>query len=112
MATEEWKREHPEKLREYRRDWYAKNQKAAKDAVRQRKREIRGWFDSYKAEQKCQRCGEAHPACLEFHHREPGEKDRDVSKALDWGWGVERILSEIAKCDVLCANCHRKLYWE
>lgn len=112
MATEEWKRAHPEKIREYRRNWYARNQKAAKVAVRQRKREIRSWFEEYKSRLKCERCDEAHPACLEFHHREPDEKEIVISKALDWGWSVERILSEIAKCDVLCANCHRKQHWK
>jgi hypothetical protein len=49
---------------------------------------------------------------LEFHHREPKLKEIVVSKALDWGWSIERILNEIAKCDVLCANCHRKQHWK
>jgi hypothetical protein len=112
MATEEWKRAHPEKLREYRRNWYARNQRTAKLAVRKRKLEIRKWFDEYKSQLKCERCSEAHPACLEFHHREPDVKEIVISKALDWGWSIERILSEIAKCDVLCANCHRKQHWK
>jgi hypothetical protein len=112
MATEEWKKAHQEKLREYRRKWYARNQKAAKIAVRRRKQEIRKWFDEYKSQLQCARCPETHPACLEFHHREPKKKEIVVAKALVWGWSIERILAEIAKCDVLCANCHRKLHWK
>jgi predicted HNH restriction endonuclease len=27
-------------------------------------------------------------------------------------FGTARLLAEIAKCDVLCANCHRKLHWQ
>lgn len=111
MATLEWKKANQEKIREYRRKWYLKNQKAAKKAVRKRKQEIRKWFDEYKSELQCVRCCEAHPACLEFHHRDPKKKEIVVSKALDWGWSIERILKEIAKCDVLCANCHRKQHW-
>ena len=72
----------------------------------------RKWFDEYKSQLRCERCLETHPACLEFHHREPKKKEIVVSKALDWGWSIERILTEIAKCDVVCANCHRKLHWK
>ncbi len=111
MATEAWKKANAEKVREYRRDWYARNQAAAKAAVRRRKQEIRKWFDEYKSRLRCGRCLEAHPACLEFHHREPKKKEMVVSKALDWGWSVERILKEISKCEVLCSNCHRKEHW-
>lgn len=35
-----------------------------------------------------------------------------VSKAVAHGWTWERVLSEIEKCEVLCANCHRKLHAE
>jgi hypothetical protein len=111
MASAEWKRANQDKVREYRRNWYAKHQKDAKDAVRRRKREIRKWFDSYKSQLRCARCFETHPACLEFHHRDPQKKEIVVSKALVWGWSIERILKEIAKCEVLCANCHRKQHW-
>ncbi len=54
----------------------------------------------------CARCPEKDLACLDFHHRDRSDKlghlgvVRRFSKA--------RILAEIAKCDVLCANCHRK----
>lgn len=83
MATEEWKKANPGKIREYRRNWYTRNQKAAKTAVQRRKREIRKWFDGYKAQLKCARCAETHPACLEFHHKDPEKKEAVVSWAVD-----------------------------
>ena len=53
----------------------------------------------------CVDCGfNAHPAALDFDHVR-GDKFSDVSRMLTYSW--ERILSEIAKCDVVCANCHR-----
>ena len=111
MATEEWRRKNSEKLREYRRRWYARNKQSAKAAVRQRKRKIRDWLDQYKLTLKCSSCSETHPACLEFHHPNPADKEIDVSRAIDWGWSTDRTMREINKCIVLCANCHRKLHW-
>lgn len=63
---------------------------------------------AYLDEHPCVDCGEADLRCLDFDHRDPAEKLSNVS-ALVWTharW--ERILVEIAKCDVRCANCHRK----
>ena len=52
----------------------------------------------------CVACGEKESACLDFHHL--GDKDNVVSQML--GWSNKRVVEEIAKCVVLCANCHRK----
>jgi len=61
-----------------------------------------------KGNSKCSRCSESHSACLDFHH--VGEKlecvSRMVSRNCAWG----SVLDEIAKCEVLCSNCHRKLH--
>jgi hypothetical protein len=57
----------------------------------------------------CQSCGEADPRVLEFHHREPSRKDMDITHMLSGGYSLRRLQAEIAKCDVLCANCHRKV---
>lgn len=46
------------------------------------------------------------PCVMEFDHLESGSKCFDVSKKAIWG-SKKRILSEIAKCDLVCANCHR-----
>lgn len=57
---------------------------------------------------KCS-CGESHPACLDFHHRNPEEKEGCVASFVRYGsWKI--VEREIAKCDVLCSNCHRKLH--
>jgi hypothetical protein len=49
--------------------------------------------------------------CLDFHHADPAEKDIDPAQAVSLkGWSIDRIRAEIAKCAVLCANCHRKAH--
>jgi hypothetical protein len=56
----------------------------------------------------CSKCGENNPACLDFHHRDPNKKADSVSSMLSRGLRLKTILKEVAKCEVLCANCHRK----
>lgn len=58
----------------------------------------------------CVRCGESHPSCLDFHHRDRATKDADIATMRRFG--LSRLVDEIAKCDVLCANCHRKFHYD
>lgn len=54
----------------------------------------------------CQDCGVPYPvAVMHFHHR-PGEMKVDTMSNLVRGKGMRAIEDELAKCDVLCANCH------
>ena len=71
----------------------------------------REWFNEYKKTLKCIKCGENHVACLEFHHRDPGEKDFEIASLVSTA-NKEKLLKEMEKCDVLCANCHRKHHYE
>ena len=56
-------------------------------------------------ENPCADCGEDDPVVLEFDHLR--DKQFAISKGLtDRNW--QDVLDEIAKCDVVCANCHRR----
>ena len=66
------------------------------------------WFDELKSTYYCIKCGENNPLCLDFHHRDPVEKKYELAYMGVRGYSKEKILAEIDKCDVLCANCHRK----
>ena len=77
-----------------------------------RKADLIAWFDSYKKTLSCNRCGENHPACLDFHHRDPKTKEREISSMLRCLLSKERIMLEVAKCEVLCSNCHRKEHYK
>jgi hypothetical protein len=56
----------------------------------------------------CVDCGESDPVVLEFDHRDPAAKSFSIGDALGKTWQWEKIAAEIAKCDVRCANCHRR----
>lgn len=59
----------------------------------------------YLTNHPCVDCGCANPILLEFDH--VGDKNFAISYGV-WQYAVDRIISEINKCVVRCANCHRK----
>jgi transcription elongation factor Elf1 len=71
----------------------------------------RAWTHEYKRYYGCQRCGERDPLCLVFHHCDPSEKSGSVSQLIVGNSQWEQIREEIAKCEVLCANCHREEHY-
>lgn len=62
----------------------------------------------YKKYCGCLVCGEKEPMVLDLHHLDPNKKDANPS-AL-YAKSRKRLKSEIRKCVVLCANCHRKVH--
>jgi hypothetical protein len=112
MPTKEWIKANDSKIKEYRKRWYIKNKDTEILRIRKRRDGIKKWLDSYKDNLKCEICGENHPACLTFHHKQPARKEGNVSFIVHSGWGLGRIKREIEKCRVLCENCHRKLHWK
>ena len=86
-------------------------QRAVKRKAKERltEYELRKWWAELKRGKRCIKCGEEHPACIEWHHRDPEQKAITPSKALNMGWTKKQILEELRKCDPICANCHRKL---
>jgi hypothetical protein len=99
--------------REYMRERYAndeefriRHKKLVKEHREGRKAEFREWLKTL----CCSKCGENDHACLEFHHRDPSQKEIEISKAVSYVWSDERLEEEIKKCDILCSNCHRKLH--
>ena len=71
---------------------------------RKRNREL---ITEYLRQHRCVDCGESDLRVLEFDHVR-GKKERNISNLVREGWAWQRIASEIAKCDVRCANCHRR----
>jgi hypothetical protein len=61
----------------------------------------------YLSTHPCVECGESDPMVLEFDHIH-GRKSKAVSVMVSEGKTFEAIQVEIDKCQVLCANCHRR----
>jgi hypothetical protein len=55
----------------------------------------------------CQDCGVADPLVLQFDHRTA--KRNDIGWLVSSGSRASHITDELAKCEVRCANCHRRL---
>jgi hypothetical protein len=85
-------------------DRHLEQVKERKDAARLVARE---YAYQYLLTHPCEECGESDVRVLEFHHK--GEKDMAVAAMVSAGYSIERIQTEIDKCTILCANCHRKL---
>jgi hypothetical protein len=72
----------------------------------ERAKRDRAYFQQIKLERGCADCGyAAHPAALDFDHLPGAGKLYRVCTMA----GMSRVLvdAEIAKCEVVCANCHR-----
>jgi hypothetical protein len=60
-------------------------------------------------EHPCMSCGERDPVVLEFNHRDPASKTSNIADLMLRMASSTRLDAEIAKCDVLCANCHQRV---
>ena len=100
---------------EYNREHYINNydmylEKAHRNNIafsRRNKKKFYLWL----IEQECVICGEGDPVVLDMHHRDPSDKEIPFNKMLQ-NSSIKRIFSELEKCDVLCANCHRRVHYE
>jgi hypothetical protein len=92
--------------------YYQKNKKAFHNRITKYKNAVREWVEEYKAKSKCCVCGENHPATLDFHHKDPTQKDFSISRGGHSIRSLKKVKEEVAKCEIICSNCHRKLHWK
>jgi hypothetical protein len=57
----------------------------------------------------CVICGETDIEVLDFHHVDPATKSFHLSGSY-YNHGMDKVVAEIAKCVVLCANDHRRVH--
>ena len=98
--------------REYIKEHYKKNTSYYIAKAKVRKQKVRqehfSYIESYLERHPCVDCGETDILVLEFDHRDRKDKCYDISVLTMKGVKLQRVIDEIAKCDVRCSNCHRR----
>lgn len=74
--------------------------------VRNKRWRLEQWdlYQGYKNTLSCERCGFSDSRALQFHHTND-DKDMEVSNMIHYR-SFQKVMEEINKCEVLCANCH------
>lgn len=102
----------PSNKPDYQRAYYERNREKVKrqaaECNRRKRESHRKMTHEYLLAHPCVDCGEGDPVVLEFDHRNPAEKSFNIGEALGKTWQWEKIAAEIQKCDIRCANCHRR----
>lgn len=98
-------------FRDYdKKHWRANPKRRSSNQVRNRERVLRNkqYLWDFLKTNPCNDCGESDPIVLEFDHINPEEKSYNLSELVRDAVSLAKIDDEIAKCIVLCANCHRR----
>jgi hypothetical protein len=96
-----------QKHKEYAKKHYEENKVSIIKKAHVQKKITTAKFAEFKATNSCVTCGENHPATLDFHHVEKSHKNKKLHNLVKDGHTWKRIMEEVDKCVVLCANCHR-----
>lgn len=101
-----------EKQREYSKAHYEQNKELLVERNRTRRAKARQNWEDFKSRLQCTKCGENHPATLDFHHVVKDPSNKKIYELTQNGAYVQAILEIQNKCVVLCANCHRVHHYE
>ena len=69
---------------------------------------VRSEILNYLRDHPCVDCGETDPVVLDFDHIDPSVKEFNVSTMIMQRYTWNKIFAEISKCQIRCANCHRR----
>ena len=98
--------------REYLKNHYTHNREYYLIKARKRdliiKRQCQEFIAQHLLSHPCVDCGENDIQVLEFDHKDKSNKSYDVAVMIRRGIPFKKVVSEIEKCDVRCANCHRR----
>lgn len=93
---------------QWNKSYYENNQEQEKARVKARRQQIAKYIRDYKSKRKCifkKNCASKNPR-LEFHHKDPDKKFKEISKMVYQGYSLKRIKAEIKKCILVCRRCH------
>jgi hypothetical protein len=69
---------------------------------------VRKNIQDFLSDKMCIDCGEKDPIVLEFDHKLQSDKFKTINKMLSGHYSWSTIEKEILKCEIRCANCHRR----
>jgi hypothetical protein len=105
QLSKRWAKLYPEKVLEYSKKFRANNHQRALLLDRAAKRRTKDFINSLK-NAPCIDCGILHPPyVMDFDHRDGSKKEFNISNPQTTN--RDKILEEVKKCDLVCANCHR-----
>lgn len=106
IANSHRSRQHEKKAYERRR--YAKlRQRFQRNLLRRASQQERRDYINQLKSHPCTDCnGSFPPMCMQYDHRDPTTKTVAVAHLVFISCSIEDIDREIAKCDLVCANCH------
>ena len=105
----QWEKNHPKHKRKYNKKWCKENPEKIRASVKKRQERNRQYAQNYKLSKGCSICGYNKCAsALDFHHK--GDKEFSIAHMVNSNWSLKKIIEEIDKCVILCANCHRELH--
>jgi hypothetical protein len=95
--------------KEYKDKHYRLNKEKYLERNRRVQKQNYDWLKELKSNLQCEICGEVRPWVLDFHHKDPSKKDKEISKFVGSNQ-IKKAKEELKKCIVLCSNCHRDLH--
>lgn len=98
-----------EKQKEWKQNHYKNNKNDYQLKQQVRRKEVRVFIDSLK--QPCVVCGEYDKSFIDFHHKDPTQKEFELGDVTRHTSSNKRILNEIDKCVSICSNHHRQLHF-
>lgn len=97
----------PEKQKQAQHESYLRNKERICKKSKQQRNNRRQFMVDLKEKTPCQDCGNFFPHYkMDFDHREGVEKINTISRMVSLN-GMKCLKEEIAKCDIVCGNCHR-----
>lgn len=99
--------ENFERLQAWRREYNTRTKSKRHLAQKARRLEAKFFVDVYKESRPCADCGRGFPAVAMDLDHVRGGKIRSISGLVSGAYKLDLIKAEIAKCEVVCAVCHR-----
>jgi len=109
VATETWKEENADRMRSYRTGWYQRNRTSAIAKSAERRKEYRERNKRIVQDAKakaCADCAVQYPYYVMHFDHLGDDKDGTINKMVFRPVSEAKLRTEMAKCEVVCANCH------